>query len=156
MLDAGCAIGEYVREFQRQGYNAEGLEGSKRAMEFFVAEPIHIADLRKPLIKLNPYDVVMSLEVAEHIEPEYADMYVKNLIRLAKRSILITAAPPGQGGHYHVNCQPQAYWAEKFFEQRWHRSFLREQIFKDSFEPHFRYRKEIRAYIQNVMVFRRS
>jgi cyclopropane fatty-acyl-phospholipid synthase-like methyltransferase len=155
VVDVGCAIGEYVREFQRQGFPAEGIEGSMRAEEFFVAEPIMIHDLRKPLVNGKRFDVVMSLEVAEHIEPEHAEQYVLNLMKLAKRSILITAAPPGQGGHYHVNCQPQGYWAEKFFRRAWHRSFLREEMFKDSFEARFRHRKELRAYIQNVMIFRK-
>jgi hypothetical protein len=26
--------------------------------------------------------------------------------------ILMTHATPGQGGHHHVNCQPQEYWVE--------------------------------------------
>lgn len=27
---------------------------------------------------------------------------------------VVSLAPPGQGGHYHVNCQPLEYWEEKF------------------------------------------
>ena len=39
---------------------------------------------------------------------------MKLLIKLAKRHIVITAAPPGQGGTDHVNEQPPQYWIEKF------------------------------------------
>lgn len=154
VIDVGCAIGEYVKEFIRQGFMAQGIEGSKNAVEFFEADTIHVIDLRKPLTMTKRYDVVMSLEVAEHIEPEYADTYVDNLIALAKRSILLTAAPPGQGGHYHVNCQPQSYWERKFFAKGWHRAHMREDIFKHALRK-VRHRKEIRAYLGNVMIFRK-
>jgi hypothetical protein len=26
----------------------------------------------------------------------------------------MSAAPPGQGGHHHVNCKDKKYWIEKF------------------------------------------
>ena len=154
LIDVGCAIGEYIKYFkEKHGIQAEGIEGSPEAREFFVTGGIMVLDLREHLRLFQRYDACISLEVAEHIEPEYADMYVDNLVTLSD-NILVTAAPIGQGGHYHVNCQPQRYWETKFFAQEYFRDHQKERAFKDALS-HISYRKEIRAYVNNCMVFRR-
>jgi hypothetical protein len=48
-------------------------------------------------------DLVLSIEVAEHLPGAWADRYVNFLYEIAKRAIVITAAIPGQGGTDHVN-----------------------------------------------------
>ena len=45
---------------------------------------------------------------------EHADTFVQNLVRHASGAILFSAAPPGQGGEFHVNEQPYEYWRGKF------------------------------------------
>jgi hypothetical protein len=62
-------------------------------------------------------DVALSFEVAEHIDPEYASMLVANLTRRLPTRVIMTAAPPGQGGIAHVNCQPKQYWIDLLKEQ---------------------------------------
>lgn len=57
--------------------------------------------------------LVICTEVAEHLAPEHADHLVK-LLCSAMCPIVFTAAPPGQGGHHHVNCQESGYWVDKF------------------------------------------
>lgn len=151
IIDVGCAIGEYVAGFNKRGITAEGIEGSKSAIDFFESPDIYVLDLRKPLPLKTRYSLCMSLEVAEHIEPEYADQYIKNLISLSDK-ILITAAPPGQGGHYHVNCQDHNYWTLKFLEYGYIRKHKKESVFK-SLLYKASYRKEIVCYINNVMIF---
>ncbi len=56
-------------------------------------------------------DVCICLEVAEHIPEAYAQHLCKLLSEVAP-IIILTAAPPGQGGHLHVNEKPQSYWIE--------------------------------------------
>ena len=58
--------------------------------------------------------MVISLEVAEHIPEKFADHFVRTLITMAKKAVVITAAPPGQGGTDHVNEQPYEYWIDRF------------------------------------------
>ena len=57
---------------------------------------------------------MQSLEVAEHIPIESADVFIENLVRHSDGMILFSAAPPGQGGEFHVNEQPYDYWRQKF------------------------------------------
>ena len=55
----------------------------------------------------------MSLEVAEHLEEEAADNFVRQLTKISDR-ILFSAAIPDQGGLHHLNERPPSYWAKKF------------------------------------------
>jgi hypothetical protein len=154
IVDLGCATGDLVRYWLDQGKDAFGIEGSPAAEPFIVIPPGHylIHDLRVPHKLDTRYDLVTSLEVAEHIEPAYADAYLDNLVGLAKDCICISAAPPGQGGHGHVNCQPQSYWIRK----------LRERMFKYSLGYTTDLRKQlapwahkdgVRAFYHNLIVF---
>ena len=61
-------------------------------------------------------DLVICFEVAEHIDPQYADQIVKSVIGCMQPDglLLWTAAQPGQGGVGHINCRPRQYWVDKF------------------------------------------
>lgn len=61
------------------------------------------------------FDLVESLEVAEHLSPCRAYNFVEELTELGD-VILFSAAISGQGGVNHVNEQMQSYWAEKFLQ----------------------------------------
>jgi 2-polyprenyl-3-methyl-5-hydroxy-6-metoxy-1,4-benzoquinol methylase len=105
-------------------------------------------DLRKPFNMGEKFDVVLGLEVAEHLEEEFADVYVENLINLAKDDgvILFSAAIPFQGGNNHVNEQWQTYWVAKFYN-RGYWGIMYENLRRDK-RPSLWYR-------QNLMVFRK-
>ena len=59
------------------------------------------------------FDLVESLEVAEHLKEENADHYIELLCQLGDL-ILFSAALPFQTGTNHINEQPPQYWNEKF------------------------------------------
>jgi hypothetical protein len=97
------------------------------------------------------FDVVVSIEVAEHLPGIVADRYVDLLTRLS-RVVVFTAAPPGQGGADHVNDQPPSYWVTKF----------QQRGFEHAEELSHRWRESWKAagdveswYYKNLMVFRR-
>lgn len=151
IVDIGCAIGDYVAEFNKRGYQSYGLEGSEAAKPFFVSPNISVWDIREPLLFDADYSLAISLEVAEHIELEYATTYTQNLTRLSD-TILITAAPPGQKGHGHVNCQEKGWWEAEFKNF----GYLREIALEDSFKANlvkWKHRKEVNVYANNVLVF---
>ena len=114
VVDVGCATGDIVKGLLDVGIDAWGIEGSSAVIPYLVAPPdaVDIMDLREPLEVCLKYDLAYCIEVAEHIEPEYADIFVNNLCGLSGR-VLLSAAPPGQKGKGHVNCQPHEYWIEK-------------------------------------------
>ena len=116
VLDVGCASGHWLSCYEKEGVEVNGIEGAKNAIPFMLIDPakILIHDLRNPLEDDYSVDLVMSIEVAEHIEPEYADTYVDTLTKHDADYIIMTAAPPGQGGVGHWNLQPKSYWVNKF------------------------------------------
>jgi hypothetical protein len=70
-------------------------------------------DLEKPLRLARRFDLVMSLEVAEHLPEACAETFVASLTSLGD-VVLFSAAIPGQGGTHHVNEQWPEYWTELF------------------------------------------
>lgn len=114
LIDVGCAIGDLVDVFLFHGVDAYGLEGTDNVAPWSLIPParMHYHDLRMPIDLDRTFDLVTCFEVLEHIEPECSDMLLKNLTGMSNK-LLVSAAPPGQGGHYHVNCQPIEYWDEK-------------------------------------------
>ena len=117
MIDVGCGTGHFVEKARLLAIDAYGIEGATRAHMGLGTAPMAWEDLRKPLPQQHPYrwgrgDLAICIEVAEHIEPEYADVFTDNLCLLSD-TIVMTAAPPGQGGLQHVNEQPEEYWQMK-------------------------------------------
>jgi hypothetical protein len=64
------------------------------------------------------FDLVQSLEVAEHLPSSSAAGFVETLTRHGE-IVLFSAAPPGQGGAYHLNEQPYGYWRDIFAQRRY-------------------------------------
>jgi SAM-dependent methyltransferase len=113
VLDVGCATGDLVAEWDRRGVMAFGLEGSTAALDYLETKQVFFYDLKLPVQLDVRFDLATCFEVLEHIEPEGADQLVENLVGFSDR-LLLSAAPPGQGGHHHVNCKPLEYWLERF------------------------------------------
>lgn len=155
IIDIGCGIGDYVEGFEERGIPSFGLEGNKNVLPYLVIpeDSVFIRDLRKP-VYLSHFDLVVCFEVLEHIEPEYADILVSNLTSLSDR-ILVSAAPPGQGGHYHVNCQLSEYWEDAFTREGYQRKASVEDAIRDEWAP-VRYKKEMSAYYNNLLYFQKT
>lgn len=115
MLDMGCGDGWLAHTAKTAGVNwCQGVEISPEVRE--VAPKgvvINIADLGAPFDLEAKYDMVISWEVAEHLEEKYAQTFCENLARHVGRYLVFTAAAVGQGGYHHVNCQDQEYWRWK-------------------------------------------
>jgi hypothetical protein len=71
------------------------------------------ADLSQPLDLGRKFDLVQSLEVAEHLPHAKAATFVETLTRHGD-VVLFSAAVPHQGGEHHVNEQPPEYWRQLF------------------------------------------
>lgn len=116
VLDVGCGRGVWLDEWQQAGVSdIFGVDGDYVSSSS-LAIPIERFACRDLGCSFNlgrQFDLVQSLEVAEHIAPSSADTFVNSLTTHGKR-ILFSAATPGQGGEHHVNEQPYEYWRDKF------------------------------------------
>lgn len=120
LLDIGCGSGMIVEYFACKGIPILGIDGSPAAQEYWMPslrQHCLITDIRhKPKRGLlAPYECVVSIEVAEHIEKEYAETFLDWITQGKK--LFMTAAPPKQPGTHHVNCQPPIYWQNKLAQR---------------------------------------
>ncbi len=106
-LDVGCGPGTYVRALRRHGVLAEGIDTDERVAG---VEHLHQESLLEATNRAA--ELVLCLEVAEHIEPALGDEVAEAVASMvAFGGLLIwTAAAPGQGGSGHINCQPREHW----------------------------------------------
>lgn len=116
VVDVGCGTGTWLSVFREHGISdilgIDGADVSKEMLE--IPERCFLTfDLTMPLRLDRPFDLVVSLEVAEHLPPACARTFVESLVGLGP-VILFSAAIPLQGGTHHVNEQWPDYWAAHF------------------------------------------
>jgi cyclopropane fatty-acyl-phospholipid synthase-like methyltransferase len=111
IVDFGCGMGNYVRTFRHNDLNATGFDGNPNTPELS-NNTCQVLDLSAP-VQLEPFDWVMSLEVGEHLPPEFEDTFINNLHNNNKHGIVLSWAIKGQGGHGHFNEQDTSYIKSK-------------------------------------------
>lgn len=118
IVDVGCGIGTWLHVAQNLGVSdILGIDSDdvdyEQLNKFINKRNFVSLDLSKHFFLDKKFDLVLCLEVAEHISKESADIFVNNLISHGDL-ILFSAAIPGQGGQNHVNENWPSYWIEKF------------------------------------------
>ncbi len=119
VIDIGCGVGTWLSVFIEFGVeDVFGIDGDHidQKMLEIPRERFSPFDLSKPFRMDRQFDLVVSLEVAEHLPSECAEVFVDSLINLGP-VILFSAAIPFQGGEHHVNEQWPDYWVEIFKEK---------------------------------------
>jgi SAM-dependent methyltransferase len=134
VLDVGCGLGTWLSVFIEAGVkDVFGIDGDHvdQSKLFIVEERFFIHDLRTPFDLKRKFDLVLSLEVAEHLPIESAEILISSLCAHSDR-IVFSAAIPGQGGQNHLNEQWSGYWQEIFDQHGYQRiDVLRPQVWNN-------------------------
>jgi SAM-dependent methyltransferase len=121
VIDVGCGLGAWLSVFRQHGiediWGVDGPHIDRRLLEI-PPDRFQPADLREPIRLPRRFDLVVSVEVAEHLPPECAAAFVDSLTALGS-VVLFSAAIPHQGGVHHLNEQWPEYWAEHFGRNRY-------------------------------------
>lgn len=145
IIDFGCGCGHFSGMISRLSC------GMVVGLNKDIPENAYIDMLESDLSKttlmpiIQPFDLVISLEVAEHISEDCAEVFIDNLTKAGDR-ILFSAATPGQGGENHVNEQPHEYWHLKFARRGYKYIDIIRPLLKDKKEVPFWYRNNIFLY----------
>jgi SAM-dependent methyltransferase len=133
VIDVGCGLGQWLHIFSSDyGCAIKGVDGPHVPEEkSFISEKDRVrCNLEDFVITrfVEHYDLVLCLEVAEHLNLSMADALVNKLSSLGD-VLLFSAAIPGQTGENHLNEQPHKFWLDKFEE----RGFLILDPFRKTF-----------------------
>lgn len=136
-LDLGSGTGAMVNMARKMGIESYGIDVINGPEHWFIdadlGEPLilvkdprteHVLNL-EPLdidehirFMIQTFDLITCVEVAEHIPAVAAPVLVESIGRHLKKGglLVFSAAPPGQKGEHHVNCQPATYWREMLYD----------------------------------------
>ncbi|MCB1694005.1 MAG: methyltransferase domain-containing protein [Pseudomonadales bacterium] len=116
VLDVGCGHGAWLSVWQKLGIDdITGIDGDyvNRDRLLIERDDFLARDLAEGFELGRRFDLVQSLEVAEHLPASCAARFVESIVRHGPL-VLFSAAPKGQGGDHHVNEQDYDYWRALF------------------------------------------
>jgi SAM-dependent methyltransferase len=129
VLDAGCAMGFLVEALRKRGVEAFGVDISEYAISKVdpsISEYCWAGSITDPFPQ--HYDLIVTIEVLEHMPKEAAESAVENFCRFSN-DVLFSSGDQDLREVTHVNLHPAEYWASLFAKQ----SFFRDVDFDASF-----------------------
>jgi SAM-dependent methyltransferase len=156
VIDVGCGQGAWLAVFREHGaQEILGVDGDyvDRTRLQIAPACFQAWDLTQPLRLDRRFDLVVSLEVAEHLPGDCSTQFVESLSRLGPM-VLFSAAVPYQQGVQHLNEQWPNYWAQRFracgFEPV---DCLRRRVWEDE-RVEWWYRQNIFLYVEREFLKR--
>ncbi|MBG9450884.1 hypothetical protein ABE67_16570 [Cytobacillus firmus] len=116
VVDVGCGTGNWLSVFKDNGVEEIlGIDGDyiDRSQLRISKSNFQPFNLENPVNVNKKFDLVISLEVAEHLPEKCANIFVQTLVNLGP-IVLFSAAVPLQGGLNHINEQWPPYWIDRF------------------------------------------
>jgi len=161
VLDAGCAMGLLVEQLRLRGVEAEGLDISAYAIANApeaVREHVRVASVAEPFERR--YDLIVCIEVLEHLPRPEAERAVVNLCHHSD-DVLFSSSPLDYKEATHFNVNPPEYWAELFARQGFFRDLDFDASFITPWAARFRRRSDppprvIRDYERHLWELRRE
>ena len=152
VLDLGagpCCHGNALCDNHREVVAVDSLP----AAAGFAASSVRFvqSDLARPLDLGRTFDVVLCLELIEHLSEEVEDTICRTMVRHTGRWLVATAAAPGQQGHHHVNLKPLQFWITKIVDL----GLQHEPHLVAGWQASWRRTNVLWYYVDNLMIFRR-
>jgi SAM-dependent methyltransferase len=123
VLDAGCGIGLLVECLRDRKVDAWGIDVSEYALGRVRSDlrpHCRAASVEDELDRV--YDLIVCIEVLEHLPPRGGDSAVGNFTRHAD-AVLFSSTPDDFREATHVNVQPTDYWVGLFARRGFYRDF---------------------------------
>lgn len=142
VLDVGCAMGFLVEALRDRGVEAFGMDISDYALQQ-IREDIRPYCWKGSIMDPIPpeYDLIICIEVLEHLPSESAEQGISNLTQGAS-DILFSSTPNDYKEPSHFNVHPPEYWSELFALHGFFRDVDFEAAFITPWAARFRRRAE--------------
>ncbi|WP_421903578.1 methyltransferase domain-containing protein [Maridesulfovibrio sp.] len=154
-VDFGCGVGTWLQVLQNLGAKRIlGFEGDwlDKKMLVIKEDEFRHADLSKDFAIEDKFDLAISLEVAEHIEEQYARLFVERLTRSSDFVLFSAAIPHQKPGPEHVNEQWPNYWINLFSSMGYqYIDCIRGSMWNDMKIPAW-YKQNIMLYVNNERI----
>ena len=156
VIDFGCGDGLLLSHICQEKIDGLGFEFSKVGLSRARKRGVRVKELdfrQRQLPAEMHGDVVISLEVAEHLEEKYAAFYVECLsVTIGAKYLVFSAALPGQGGEGHYNEQPKEYWIDKLGVYGW----SLDRTLTTAMQENWRSQEVSFYYWQNLLIFSKT
>lgn len=120
VLDIGCGMGAYLKCFVEWGVtDVVGVEANDMGSDFLCPGKLVVHNLENELHLGRMFDLVLCLEVIEHLAPQFEDLLFQSILRHGSRIIVFSAAQPNQPGIGHRNLKPISHWVRRFQAEGW-------------------------------------
>lgn len=115
MLDLGCGTGVMVKSSRLLKVDAYGVDQLPHPEMYLIRHDLNNPFVLGEQVARPNVQMVISLEVAEHINPENHDTFCDTISRHVQPhgTLVFAAAHPGQDGEGHVGVKPAYYWRDK-------------------------------------------
>ena len=114
VLDVGCAMGFLVERLRARGVEAWGIDISEYAISRVtpqIKDFCSVGSITDP--QTRNYDLIVSIEVLEHIPAEKTSQVVEHLCQYTD-DLLVSIPPSVFKEPTHINSRPTEYWAWNF------------------------------------------
>ena len=145
VLDVGCAWGYLVEALRDRGVEAYGIDISEYAISK-VREDIKpycvvgsISD-KFPEELPDKYDLVITIEMLEHLTPEDGDIAIETLCNLSD-TIVVSTTPDDFNEPTHINVQQPAYWVTRFAKHGFYRNLQYDVSYVSNYAMQFERRQ---------------
>lgn len=160
VLDAGCAFGYLVEALRAHGVEAYGLDISDYAIGH-TAESIReycavgsVVDEEYPASFPERFDLIVCIEVLEHIQPEEGEKAIRNFCRRSDR-VLFSSTDTDISDVTHVNVQRKEYWARLFAKEGFFRDVQQRPWYVSAQADVYQRRSDIENVVQEYEIVMR-
>jgi SAM-dependent methyltransferase len=148
VLDIGCGTGTWLSVARELGVKeitgVDGVNLSQEELKIPFNDFINI-DLSLPINLNKKFDLLICLEVAEHLSENSAGILIDTLTNHSD-FILFSAAIPGQDGQNHLNEQWPGYWQKLFEAKKYYPCVDIREKFWNNEQVEWWYRQNILLY----------
>lgn len=150
VLDVGCGVGTWLRVWKDQFSikDIKGIDGEYVNLRQLIIpnEDFIAKDLKKEFNLHRKFDLVMCLEVGEHLPREASQILVDNLVNHGD-IIIFSSANLHQRGTYHINEQAPEFWAGLFSKRNFIPVDILRNIIWNNDQIEWWYRQNILIYV---------